>query len=208
MLESRGGFLSPVTALTARRVRHLPVQPSARYKDALVPRRFFNNSLSLPLFHVIIFSLTLHLPARPPRSCLRPLRAPLTPCHPPLVPAREKYRCSSVESRKRDISASNDGEIGSVAGGDVSHLGRARAKASLSHIDSWEEEVVSVLTQLHWETKLHSTAEADSILTSRRKRDVMGVRERSSREGIQQRRCHRQPEGNPVLRRARQAAME
>jgi hypothetical protein len=52
-------------------------RPFASYKDALVPRRFSSNSL--PPF----FALTLHFPAPPPRSCLRPHRAPLTPCGPP-----------------------------------------------------------------------------------------------------------------------------
>ena len=46
-------FSGPVISLTARRLRdvrwrlHLPVRPSARYKDAFVPRRFSNNSLPL-----------------------------------------------------------------------------------------------------------------------------------------------------------------
>jgi hypothetical protein len=58
-------FSGPVTALTARRVRHgveadLICQPgTSPDKDALVPRRFSNNSL--PPF----FPLTLHLPAPP-----------------------------------------------------------------------------------------------------------------------------------------------
>jgi hypothetical protein len=42
----------------------------------------------------------------------------------------------------------------------------ARTKASLSLIDSWEEEAVSALSGLHCKTKLHSAAEADSVLTS------------------------------------------
>jgi hypothetical protein len=46
--------------------------------------------------------------------------------------------------------SSNDGEIGSVVGGDVSYLGQARVKVSLSHIDSREEEVVSALTDCIW----------------------------------------------------------
>ena len=78
-------FSGPVTALTACRVRygcrsqpHLPVRSFARYKDALVPRRFSNNSL--PPFFPSLFTF-LH---RSPRLCLRPCRAPLTPCGAPL----------------------------------------------------------------------------------------------------------------------------
>jgi hypothetical protein len=44
-----------------------------------------------------------------------------------------------------------------------------------------EEEAISVLTGLHYETKLHST-EADSVPILQCKRDVVGVRKRSSRE--------------------------
>jgi hypothetical protein len=71
----------------------------------------------------------------------------------------------------------------------------ARAKASLSPIDSWEKRLISALTGLHCKTKLHSTTEADSVPTSQCKRDIVSVRERSSGKGIQQRRRHRQPEG-------------
>jgi hypothetical protein len=38
----------------------------------------------------------------------------------------------------RTSQHSNDGEAGPSAGGGASYLGRTRAKASLSHIDSWE----------------------------------------------------------------------
>ena len=47
----------------------------------------------------------------------------------------------------------------------------------LSPIDSWEKRAISSLTGLHRKTKLHST-EADSVLTSQRKRNVVSVRER------------------------------
>jgi hypothetical protein len=72
-----------------RRTRpHLPAPSVARYKDALVPRRFSNNSLasfgSLPLSH---------LPAPPP-SCLRPRRAPPTPLPGPWSP-QNRYDAAS-----------------------------------------------------------------------------------------------------------------
>jgi hypothetical protein len=45
--------------------------------------------------------------------------------------------------------------IDSGAVGGASYLDRARAKASpLSPIDLWEEQTLSALTRLHWETKL------------------------------------------------------
>jgi hypothetical protein len=79
--------------------------------------------------------------------------------------------------------------------GGVSHLGRGSSQGKpLSPIDSWEKRAVSVLTGLHCKTKFHST-EADSVPTSQCKRDAVSVRERSSGNGIQQRRRHRQPEG-------------
>src|SRR2546429_3657757 len=70
-------FSGPVTALTARRVRyHLPARSFTRYKDALVPRRFSNNSLP-PFFP---------LDSLPSCSCLRPL--PSSTCSlPPPPPA-------------------------------------------------------------------------------------------------------------------------
>jgi hypothetical protein len=62
---------------------------------------------------------------------------------------------------------SNDGEIGSDAGGGASHLGRGSSQGkrpSLSH-RFVGEEAVSALAGLHCRTKLHST-EADSVPTS------------------------------------------
>jgi len=85
---------------------------------------------------------------------------------------------TNTENSRRISQDSNDGEIGSIADGDVR-----------------EEEVISALTGLHWETKLHFTAEADSVPTSQCKRDVVSVRERLSGKGIQQRRRYRQPGG-------------
>jgi hypothetical protein len=62
----------------------------------------------------------------------------------------------------------------------------ARAKASLSLPHQFVgEEAISALTGLHYKTKLHST-EADSVPTSQCKRNVVSVRERSSRKSIQQ----------------------
>ena len=104
-----------MTALTARRVRYgvgadLICQPSsfARYKDALVPRRFFPQ-LSPPL---LFPSLPLsHLPAPAP-SYLNPRRAPLTPYRAPPVstePIRrshwEKCRSATADSHSLDASA-------------------------------------------------------------------------------------------------------
>jgi hypothetical protein len=61
--------------------------------------------------------------------------------------------------------------------GGVSYLGRARAEAGLS-----------VMTGLHYETKLHSM-QADSVPILQCKRDVVGVKKRSlSRKGTLQRR--------------------
>jgi hypothetical protein len=54
-------FSSPKARLTARRLRgmvpHLPVRPSAMYKEAFLPRRFSNSFLN-PF-------CPLHSPARP-----------------------------------------------------------------------------------------------------------------------------------------------
>ena len=65
---------------------HLPARPSARYKDAFVPRRFFNNSL-LPFPPLSLSSHDprrvsglgeLHLPLAgplpPPKDTTRPVR--------------------------------------------------------------------------------------------------------------------------------------
>jgi hypothetical protein len=60
----------------------------------------------------------------------------------------------------------------------------ARAKASLSLLHRFmEEEVISTLTGLHYKTKHHST-EVDSVPTSQRKRNVVSVREGSSKKDI------------------------
>jgi hypothetical protein len=76
---------------------------------------------------------------------------------------------------------SNDGEIGSDAGGGASYLGRGSSQGKpLSPIDSREKRL-SALAGLHCKTKLHST-EADSVPTSQCKCNVVSVRERSSRE--------------------------
>jgi hypothetical protein len=75
---------------------------------------------------------------------------------------------------------SNDGEIGSDVGRGVSYLDRGSNQGKpLSH-RFVGEEAVSILTGLYCKTMLHSTAEADSVPTSQCKRDVVGVRERSS----------------------------
>jgi len=88
--------------IIARRVRHgvepvphLPARPFARYKDALVPRRF--SSTSLPPF----FPFNLRLPAPPPQSCLWPHRAPLTPCRPLLPPQNRNDAASRNNAAAR-----------------------------------------------------------------------------------------------------------
>jgi hypothetical protein len=81
----------------------LPARSFARYKDALVPCRFSNNSLllfcSLPLSH-----LSCTAP-----SCLRLRRAPLTPLPGPLEPIRrgqwENCRSATADSYSLDASA-------------------------------------------------------------------------------------------------------
>jgi hypothetical protein len=55
--------------------------------------------------------------------------------------------------------------------GGVSYLGRPRAEAGLS---------LSVMTRLHYETKLHSM-QADSVPNLQCKHNVVDVRKRSSR---------------------------
>jgi hypothetical protein len=79
------------------------------------------------------------------------------------------------------FQSSNDGEIGS-AGGGAGYLGRGSNQGKpLSH-RFVGEEAVFILTELHYKTKLRSTAEADSVPTSQCKRDVVSVRERLLRE--------------------------
>jgi hypothetical protein len=97
-------FSGPVTALGPDLI--CQPGPSLGYKDALVPRRFSNNSL--PLFCSLPLS---HRPA-PPLSCLRPRRAPLTPLPGPLVPTEPirrgqlgKCRSAMVDSYSLDASA-------------------------------------------------------------------------------------------------------
>ena len=46
-----------------------------------------------------------------------------------------------------------------------------------------EEEVISTLTGLHYKTK-HLSTEVDSVPTSQRKRNVVSVREGSSKKDI------------------------
>jgi hypothetical protein len=74
----------PVIALTARRFRYgvtrldLPARSFTRYKDALVPRRFSNNSLPLILFPSPL-PPSLHRPLVPqatPSSTYSPARPP------------------------------------------------------------------------------------------------------------------------------------
>jgi len=78
---------------------------------------------------------------------------------------------------------SNNGEIGSDAVGGASYLDRARAKASpLSPIGLWEEQALSALTGLYWETKISVYEDT---------RHCWLAAEVFSREGIQQRRRHR-----------------
>jgi len=81
-------FSGPVTALTARRVWYgvgadLICQPwsFARYKDALVPRRFSNNSL--PPFYPSLFTF-LHRPTG--RASDRTELHLLPAAPPPLLP--------------------------------------------------------------------------------------------------------------------------
>jgi hypothetical protein len=87
-------FSGPVTPLTApprpawRRSRpHLPARPFVRYKDALVPRRFSNNTLAP------VFPLPSSTSSTTP-SCLRLRRAPLTPCRAPWSP-QNRYDAAS-----------------------------------------------------------------------------------------------------------------
>jgi hypothetical protein len=77
---------------------HLPARSFARYKDALVPCRFSNDSLtsfcSLPPLS--------HLPAPPPRAS--GCRAPLTPLPGPLAPQSRNDAASGKNVPARRLS--------------------------------------------------------------------------------------------------------
>jgi hypothetical protein len=102
--------------LTTRRVwygvrphPHLPAQSFTRYKEALVLRRFSNNSL--PLFCSLPLS---HLPAPPPHASgpLTPLPGPLVPTEPIRRGQWEICRCATADSYSLDASAALSRRLG------------------------------------------------------------------------------------------------
>jgi hypothetical protein len=56
-----------------------------------------------------------------------------------------------TQSRKRVFRDCNGGQNGSGVDKDTSYLARARAKASLSTIESWEKQAIFAIAGLYWE---------------------------------------------------------